>query len=609
MRNPINVLKSLEKHAKDGEYKYKRLYRNLYNPEFYLLAYKNIASTPGSMTAGTDGKTLDAMSMARIHRIIASLKDHSYQPNPARRTYIAKQNSNKKRPLGIPSTDDKLVQEVVRLILEAIYESVFSRNSHGFRPNRSCHTALLEVKTTFTAVKWVIEGDIKACFDCFDHHVLINLLRRRIHDEYFISLMWKLLKAGYMEQWKFNETFSGTPQGSGVSPLLANIYLSELDTFMSEYKKNFDIGNAKFRPLNKEYSRTHSRYMTLSGKLRRQKSFLSPESQEEIRKEMRQLQLKKLNVPYYPAIEPNFKRIQYNRYADDFVIGVIGSKEDAERIKADVKQFLHEKLNLTLSEEKTKVTHSGEFIRYLGYDFTISRDKSFTRNSKGVLYRPYYGNVRLYVPRDKWIGKLKEYGAIKIKKDKLGKEHWKAMHRGFLMNKTDIEIISKYNSEIRGLYNYYRLASNVSVLGVFRWWMEYSMLKTFAGKYNSNVNKVKKGRMRNGIFGVDYTTKSGTKRCDFYSERLIKLEKPAPDFSDTLPQYRRYDVTNSLAARLRKGICEMCDNKTDSVKMHHVKSLKSLKCNTLSEMLMLEKRRKTLALCDFCFEQVSKKLL
>lgn len=135
------------------------------------------------------------------------------------------------------------------------------------------------------------------------------------------------------------------------------------------------------------------------------------------------------------------------------------------------------------------------------------------------------------------------------------------------------------------------------------------MLKTFAGKYNSSVNKVKKGRMRNGIFGVDYTTKSGTKRCEFYSERLIKLEKPAPDFSDTLPQYRRYDAINSLAARLRKGVCEMCDTDTGSIQMHHVKSLKALKGNTLTEILMIEKRRKTLALCDVCFEQVSNGLL
>ncbi len=590
-------------------YKYERLYRNLYNPEFYLLAYKNIASSPGSMTAGSDGKTLDAMSMERINTLITMLRDHSYQPNPARRVYISKKNSKKKRPLGIPSTDDKLVQEIVRLILESIYEPVFSRNSHGFRPKRSCHTALLEVQHTFTSAKWIVEGDIHACFDSFDHHVLIALLRRRIHDEYFISLMWKFLKAGYMEQWKFNKTYSGTPQGSGMSPILANIYLSELDAFMAEYKRNFDKGNSKWRPLNREYSRLHSRYMYNSGKLKTRGAEMSPEERDALKKKLRQIQLQKLNIPYYPAIEPDFKRLKYNRYADDFVVGIIGSKEDAEQVKVDLGRFLQEKLHLVLSEEKTTVTHSAELIRYLGYDFTVSRDKSFSRKENGDLARMHYGSVRLYLPRDKWIRKLREYKAIKIKKDINGEESWKALHRGFLMNKAEVEIVSKYNSEIRGIYNYYRLASNVSVLGVFRWWMETSMLKTFAAKYNSSINKIKMGRVKNNVFTVEYTTKSGVKQCEFHHDRLIKMNEPAPDFSDILPQYRRYDMQNSLAARLRRENCELCGCNTDSITMHHVKSLKSLKGNTPSEMLMMQKRRKTLALCDSCFEQVSKGIL
>ena len=230
MRNPTDVLNSLSDKSKNPMYKYERLYRNLYNPEFYLLAYKNIYTNDGSMTPGVDGVTTDGMSLERIDKIIASLKDHSYRPNPARRTYIAKKNNPaKKRPLGIPSGDDKLVQEVVRMILESIYEPTFSNVSHGFRPGKSCHTALVKIQNTFTGAKWFVEGDIQACFDSFDHHVLIEILRRRIKDEAFIGLMWKFLKAGYMEQWKYHKTYTGTPQGSGISPILANIYLNELD--------------------------------------------------------------------------------------------------------------------------------------------------------------------------------------------------------------------------------------------------------------------------------------------------------------------------------------------------------------------------------------------
>jgi len=607
MRSPIQVLKSLEEHAKDPNYRYKRLYRNLYNPEFYLRAYQNIATAPGSMTTGVDGMTLDAMSMARIDKIIASLKDHSYQPNPARRTYIEKKsNSSRKRPLGIPSTNDKLVQDVVRMILEAIYEPIFSPNSHGFRPHRSCHTALQHVEVAFNATKWIVEGDIQACFDSFDHHALINILRRRIHDESFIALMWKFLKAGYMEQWTYHTTHSGTPQGSGVSPLLANIYLSELDAFMDNYKTSFDRGNAKHRPLNREYVKLHSRHMYWSSKLKKQGADMPEGKREELHTKIHQSRMQKLETPYYPAIEPHFKCLQYNRYADDFVIGIIGSKEDAQQVKADIKQFLWEKLGLVLSEEKTKVTHSSELIRYLGYDFTVSRDKSLERNENGALQRVYYGKVQLYLPKEKWVGKLREYKAFVIKKDKHGNEKWHAMHRGKLMNKPEVEIISKYNSEIRGIYNYYRLANNVSVLGKFRYIMETSMLKTFAAKFNSSINKVKVGRMKNGVFGVTYMTKSGRKRCEFHHSPLEKKNESAPSFTDILPQYQKH---NELVKRLRRGECELCTAKTESIKMHHVRSLKSLKGTSVSEMLMLQKRRKSLALCEVCFGKVSTGLL
>ena len=236
MRNPIDVLKLLTEKASVKGYTFERLYRNLYNLDFYLLAYKNIAASPGSMTKGADGMTLDNMSMARINKIIASLKDQTYRLNPARRTYIAKKNNPaKKRPLGIPSGDDKLVQEVVRMILESIYEPTFSDQSHGFRPHRGCHTALEQLQRTFTGANWFVEGDIQACFDSFDHHVLINILRKRIDDEAFIALMWKFLKAGYMEQWQYHRTYCGTPQGSGISPVLANIYLRTcLKTFSAK---------------------------------------------------------------------------------------------------------------------------------------------------------------------------------------------------------------------------------------------------------------------------------------------------------------------------------------------------------------------------------------
>ena len=601
MRNPEYVLKSLSEKAKNKEYRYERLYRNLYNPEFYLLAYQNIAKSQGSMTAGADGQTLDGMSMERIERIIAKMKDHSYQPNPARRVYIAKKNSNKKRPLGIPSTDDKLIQEIIRMILEAIYEPTFSNNSHGFRPNRSCHTALKEIMTLFTGAKWIIEGDIKACFDSFDHHVTIELLRKRIKDEAFISLMWKFLRAGYMEQWEYHKTYSGSPQGSGMSPILANIYLHELDVFMEELKVNFDKGDTRNRKVHKDHEKVRWAY-------RKAKANLETTRTEENLKAFKEAQKIMLSTPHLNEMDESYKRVQYNRYADDFLIAVNGSKEDAQSIKEQVRVFLEDKLKLIMSEEKTHVTHSSEKVRYLGYDIRVSRSQDTKRTKKG-LQRVWYGKVQLYMPREKWIAKLRDYGAFKIKKDEAGKEIWKPIHRGALMHLDEVAIISKYNSEIRGLYNYYRMAINVCNLDKFHFIMRGSCLKTLASKYNSSVMKMyKKYKSEKGDFGVNYTTKGGVKRCEFYNDGFRRNVSNAPDFADIMPEYRTQIKTTSLAGRLRSGRCEACGACDVKVYMRHVKRLKDLKADNEFDMLMIEKRRKSLALCRNCYDRATKKI-
>ena len=209
MRSPNTVLDSLTKQSTRENYKFERIYRNLYNVEFYLMAYAKIYAKEGNMTQGVDGQTIDGMSLERIERLIESLKDCSYQPKPSKRVYTPKKNGGK-RPLGIPSFEDKLVQEVVRNLLEAMYEKTFSIHSHGFRPEKSCHTALMQVKDRFTGAKWFVEGDIKGFFDNIDHHKLIELLKRRINDGKFIDLIWKFLKAGFLEDWQYHKTYSGT---------------------------------------------------------------------------------------------------------------------------------------------------------------------------------------------------------------------------------------------------------------------------------------------------------------------------------------------------------------------------------------------------------------
>lgn len=601
MREPVKVLKSLSEQVTNKQYKFKRLYRNLYNPEFYFLAYKNISQSQGSMTAGVDGKSLDGMSEKRINELIDSLKDFSYQPNPARRVCIEKKNSTKKRPLGIPSTEDKLVQEVVRMILESIYEPTFSKSSHGFRPKRSCHTALQQIQKQFTGVAWFVEGDIHACFDSFDHHVLIAILRERIEDENFIALMWKMLKAGYMEQWIYHCAYSGTPQGSGVSPILANIYLSKMDDFAESLKNTFDRGNCE---TNRAYGRAASKLFYIRQRNRKNWQSWGKEERRDALKLQKAAIAKLHDVPSMTASNQNYKRLFYCRYADDFLIGVIGSHEDAQQIKEQFKVFLEATLHLEMSDAKTKITHGTDKARFLGYDITTSKNSALMYDKKHQLRKTHTGVIKLYVPKDKWQGKLMEYGALGIRCGEDGKEIWDSKHRGNMVHMTDVEIVSTVNAEIRGMYNYYSMANNATVIKNFAFILEYSMYKTFGLKYRKSVYKIQRKYRRNGIFSVPYNTKAGLKYCEFYHDGFKCKTEVCRFDPDLLPPYVKYDNPNYLRTRIKNGVCELCGGATNDIRMHHVRKLKDLKPDSEWNRIMLAKCRKTLAVCPDCFAKI-----
>lgn len=597
MRSPQNVLESLKSKATNANYHYQRLYRNLYNPEFYLLAYQRIQAKQGNMTAGTDGKTIDGMGMKRIENLIEKLRDYSYQPKPARRTYIPKANG-KMRPLGIPSFDDKLVQEVVRLILESIYEPTFCNTSHGFRPKRSCHTALQHIKRNYTGVKWFVEGDIKGCFDNIDHHVLVQILRRRITDEHFIGLIWKFLKAGYMENWVYHNTYSGTPQGSLISPILANIYLNELDVFMASYAQVFNRG-AK-RQINPAYKKPLDVRRGKQEWLKRNENKISEEKRREVTAQIQEINQYLRTIPYGDPMDNEYRRIVYVRYADDFLIGVIGSKADAKQVKADVGMFISNELHLEMSSEKTLITHGNDFAHFLGYEITVSSEQNSTRMKTGYTKRSYTGRIKLYVPKEKWLNRLLSYGALKINLVE-GKEVWEPTRRPGLMRLDDIEILNQYNAEVRGLYNYYRLAHNVSVLNSFLYVMKFSMYKTFAGKYRTSMRKIIRKYSRDGDFIVSYPTKKGTKSTVFYNQGMRYDDKIVvtenPDIIGRTNENRRY---TSLIDRLKGNTCEWCKAETRDIEIHHVRKLKDLSGKAEWERHMIARKRKTMALCHSC---------
>ena len=592
MRSPERVLNSLNEHSKDSSYKFERLYRILFNEELFYVAYQKIASNGGSTTKGSDGRSIDEMSLARIETLIASLKDESYQPHPSRRVHIPKK-TGKTRPLGIPAFEDKLVQEVVRMILEAIYEGHFETTSHGFRPKRSCHTALLHIQKTFSGAKWFIEGDIKGFFDNIDHDVLVGILRERISDDRFIRLIRKFLKAGYVEDWTFHNTYSGMPQGGIVRPILANIYLDKLDKYVKEYIRHFDMGT-KRRPGKESNDLANERKRTV----RKLKKVKDGTEKAALVARLKAIEQERAAFPSGDEMDGSYRRLKYIRYADDFILGVIGSKEDALRIKEDIKSFLSESLALELSEEKTLITHTGKSAKFLGYEITVTRNNHQRRDVQGRLRRTYGKRVRLNVSMATLRDKLLEYGAMEIKL-RNGKEIWKPKCRSGLIFNDDLEILDRYNRETVGFCNYYLIANNCVVLHNFRYIMEYSMYKTFAGKYRSTVRKINKKYRLSKLFTVKYEQKGVIKSRTFY-KTSFKRRTTAFNGSCDIEPYSIADVSRTnLTDRLKAEKCELC-GATGKLIMHHVRNLKDLKGKESWKRLMSARKRKTIALCPSC---------
>jgi group II intron reverse transcriptase/maturase len=598
-RAEVILTKLYEKSKKDKNYTYKRLYRNLYNPKFYLRAYRKIYNKPGNMTPGVDNKTIDGFRIRKIHTLIEQLKEEKYYPEPAKRIYISKKNG-KKRPLGIPSFKDKLIQEVLRQILESIYEPWFSDYSHGFRTGKSCHTALKQIKDICSGSIWCIEGDIKGFFDNIDHKILISILKEKIKDNRIIELIRRFLKAGYIENGIKRNTITGSPQGSIISPILANIYLNELDKYLKKLIKEYTSGK------NKRFSKEYRKLST-----RRYYSLNKGNKQEALHllKEMRK-------IPSKDPYDENFKRIKYIRYADDFVIFIIGNKQFANMIKEKVSIFLKRKLNIDLNEEKTITTHmkTGR-VRFLGYDIKIGNANSYiTKFKDGVKRRAVNGIIQLLVPNEIVRNKIKQYSFRN-----------KPQENKSLINYPVLDILYQYNAEIRGLYNYYCLANNVSKrLYKFKYFHYQSLLKTIANKEKSNRKKVirkygipvirKTGTGTKNIIAVKYKTKKGEKILTYFDDPIIHVNKiPKITFN---PEYLFCIDGKQLIHRLTANECELCRYKgnIDEFEVHHIRKLKDLKMKWKKRgkdvpkhvLIMSKINRKTLVVCKECHKKIHK---
>jgi group II intron reverse transcriptase/maturase len=595
MRTAHTILELIEKRGEKG-LPLERVYKLLFNRDLYLEAYGKIYRNKGAMTHGVTEETPDGMSLEKIDAIIEALRYERYQWLPARRVYIPKKNG-KRRPLGMPVWSDKLVQEVIRSLLEAYFEPQFSDHSHGFRPQRGCHTALREIYYGWGGTTWFIEGDISQCFDKLDHELLIKTLEEKIHDGRFIRLIQELLNAGYMEDWTFNQTLSGVPQGGVVSPILANILLDKLDTFVENV-------------LIPQYSRGTKRkdnpeYRSLLEQSKRQRERGNIERAEELR---RQAQTK----PSMMVNDPNYRRLRYVRYADDFLLGFIGPRTEAEEIKQQLRTFLQEQLKLELSEEKTLITHAvSEAARFLGYEVTMMQDdtRRTKRNTNGLgvetMCRSINRHIGLQVPKDVVKAKIERY-----------KRNGKAIHRKELVEESDYTIVMTYQLEFRGIANYYRLAYNLAPrLNELRWVMETSLAKTLASKHKITVTKVYE------IYGakllVDGKEYKGLQvivpKPDKSKKPLVATWGGIPlkwDIRATLDEQplKVFNHRTELVQRLLADFCELCGSDKD-VEIHHVQAMRKLheypgRPKPPWVIRMIELRRKAMLVCRKCHEAI-----
>jgi group II intron reverse transcriptase/maturase len=559
------------------------LYRQMFNKDLYLLAYGNIYPNKGTMTPGACEETADGMSEAKIEAIIKEIRAERYRFAPARRVSIPKKNG-KLRPLGLPSWSDKLVGEVVRLLLEAYCEPQFSGRSHGFRKGRGCHTALREVQDTWTGTVWFIEGDVSNCFGGFDHEILMGILAEKIHDNRFLRLIRNMLMAGYLEDWQYHDTLSGVPQGGVVSPILSNIYLDKLDKFV-ERELIPQHTRGEIRRKNPEYER-----------IRRQ---LRSARRDGDRAQARALARQMRCLPAKDPMDPSYRRLRYIRYADDHLLGFTGPKAEAEEIKAKLAVFLREQLALELNASKTLITHARtRAARFLGYEITVQY--SSTKLTQGR--RAANGKVALRVPLEVIAAKCAPY-----------RRRGKPWHRARLQNLPDYDIVQIYGAEYRGVVNYYRLAHDVWRLGKLRWNAETSMLKTLAAKHKSTV----------ATMAVRYKTKTitgdGPRTCfEARARREGKKDLIARFGGIPLKRDRRAVLTDpapvpvptshkELIHRLRTRRCELCDHGT-TVAVHHVAGLARLGKPGPGQpewaALMAKMRRKTLIVCANCHDYI-----
>jgi group II intron reverse transcriptase/maturase len=548
------------------------------DPEVLVLAYESIKSKPGNTTPGVDSTTLDKINLKWFTTTCNELYAGKFKFKPARRVYISKPGKKKKRPLTISSPRDKIVQQAVYFILNAIYEPSFLDVSHGSRPNRGNHTALKHIKFKYNGVKWCIEADIDSHFPSISHKILLRTLNKRITCSKFLALIKNSLKAGFVEDGKFHESNLGIFQGNITSPILNNIYLHDLDLFMLSLCESFN--KEKYRRKNPVY-----------------RNILYKISKLDDTSKIKALRRDLWKVCSKDPLDPDFKRLLYTRYVDDFVVGVVGSRKDAVDIQKKIRNFLTTNLKLTLSEEKTLITQfSKNFIFFLGTYIKGSWEKEkriMSVRKKGILRKVRItSRVVLHAPIKNLFEKATENGFFK---KRLGK--FVPTKVGRLINLDHADIVNYYNSMIRGNLNYYSFANNRKSLGSLVHGLKFSCARTLALKYKlrfaSKAYRRFGGKLKCPKTGVELSIPS-----TFKAIKTFGCNELSPD--EILFKKWNHKLTKSNLFKK----CIICGS-SEHIEMHHIRKVKDLEKKAAGGKLdffttqMAAINRKQIPLCSF----------
>jgi group II intron reverse transcriptase/maturase len=601
----IKAVDSIAKVSRQGR-QVNGLFRLMTNPEvLWKQAYANIYSNKGAITKGVNSNTLDGFSEERVNHLIRLLVRGQYCPKPVRRTYIPKKNG-KLRPLGIPTGDDKLVHEVVKILLERVYEPVFSDSSHGFRPRKSCHTALRQVCNVWHGTKWIIEFDIKGFFDNINHRKLIELLEKKIDDKRIINIVRKMLKAGYTEDWQFNNTWSGTPQGGVISPVLANIYLHELDMFMENMMHQFS--KAKRRKSNPAYDSLSQMMRINNQKLSSYRMELeghNPKEKASLLQKRRKIQHKMREIPSVDLFDPDYRRLRYVRYADDFIIGVIGSRNDAEEVMQQVKSFIENELLLEIADEKTCIRSAKKGVRFLGYDAKIYSGEKLVKltNEYGTcVKRTMRQKIQVHIPQEKLLQYASKngYGDMSA---------FKPVSRPGLLQRSDLEILLRYNGEMRGLVNYYSLAQGYkNSLSKLIGLAQLSLFATLAHKHNSSIGKIMRQMQlpNKGGYGLRVIVNGKPKLYRLFRLKDHTIPNSIHSSVDNRPNLQWLKLSRTeLVQRINANYCEYCGKQGGYMEVHHIRAMKDVLGKAqLWQLMMNSMNRKTMVLCIDCHREL-----